>query len=279
MIFESGKKWGVASHIIADAIKDKISHDDFREQALKNKLKEVKSTASAKYVPQFSLKNYILAKANGEKLERTEQMVVDSAREDFGKSKVGGTFLPNICFNAPPTRAQRDLLASVPSAGGYTIADELLPLVEPLTPDAPLLGLVTNVNADSQFQIPRQKTKATATWTDEIGRAIETNIEWDVEAISPRYLRSLSSYSKDLLNQSSTGVEALLRADMRTAINIGLESAILNLSNPAKGILHNPAVTTLVHGRGVIAYDTILQAESAVLSANVAVASQGKPDV
>ena len=84
MIFESGRKWGVASHIIADAIKDKISHYDFREQALKNKLKEVKSTASAKYVPQFSLKNYILAKANGEKLERTEQMVVDSAREDFG---------------------------------------------------------------------------------------------------------------------------------------------------------------------------------------------------
>ena len=43
---------------------------------------------------------FILAKATGEKLEHSEQMCVSAAREDFGKTKDGGVYLPNQLFQS-----------------------------------------------------------------------------------------------------------------------------------------------------------------------------------
>ena len=62
--------------------------------------------------PQFNLSRFILAKATGEKLEHSEQMCVSAAREDFGKTKDGGVYLPNQMFQ--PTTETRSTRPSLP---------------------------------------------------------------------------------------------------------------------------------------------------------------------
>ena len=267
-IYDDGKKWDVPFHKITDAINQRVSYKDFKEQAFLDKCKERKETASARYVPQFNLSRFILAKATGEKLEHAEEMCVASAREDFGKTKDGGIYLPNRCFSPPPKPGQRDLVAGTDSAGGYTISDELLPIIEPLTPDTPILNLVSRIDAKSGFAIPRQTTKPIAEWVTETGQATEQNVVFDQESLNPRSIRCWTSYTIELLQQSSVSVERLVRQDLKTAIDISIESGMLNLSNPQKGLLVDTSIPNLTHIGGQITPDTCLAAEAAVLASN-----------
>ena len=50
-IYEDGKKWAVPFHKITDAIEQRVSYSDFKEQAFIDRCKERKETASARYVP------------------------------------------------------------------------------------------------------------------------------------------------------------------------------------------------------------------------------------
>ena len=267
-IYEDGKKWAVPFHKITDAIEQRVSYIDFKEQAFIDKCKERKETASARYVPQFNLSRFLLAKATGEKLGHAEEMCVSAAREDFGKTKDGGTYLPNRCFSPPLKAGQRDLTADTPSAGGYTIADELLPIIEAITPEAPILNLVSRIDAKSGFAIPRQDTKPIAEWVSEVGQATEQQIVFSQETLTPRPIRCWSSYTIELLQQSSVSVERLVRQDLKTAIDTSIESSMLNLSNPAKGLLFNTSVPNLTHIGGQITPDNCLAAEAAVLQSN-----------
>ena len=287
MIFENGRKWGVQPEKINNAIAQKVSYADFREQSLKDKLKAFRDTASAAYIPEFSLRRFILAKATGEKLEHSQQLCVDAAKEDFGDPEIG-IRLPNECFYPTQTRGQieakRALVAGTDSAGGFTVDEELLPIVEPLSIDAPILSLVTSIKAESMFSLARKTTRTTASWVAETVAPVESNIVFDQVKFSPMYLRSFSSYSKSLVTQSSSSVERLIRADMRSSIDIGLESSILNLSTNNKGLLRDPNIPVVRHNTGVITYDQTLNAEQSIIAANAAVAApsgrlvSGEPD-
>ena len=276
MIFESGRKWGVQSEKINEAIVQKVKFADFRDQALKDKLKSFKNKASAAYIPEFSLRRFILAKATGEKLDHSEQLCVDAAKEDFGSAEVG-IRLPNECFYPTQTRGQieakRALVAGTDSAGGFTVDQELLPIIEPLSIYAPILSLVTNIKADSMFSFPRKTTPTTASWVPETVAPVESSIVFDQVKFSPMYLRSFSSYTKSLVTQSSSSIESLIRADMRSAIDITLESSILTLSTNNKGLLQNPDIPVIRHNTGVITYDQTLAAEQSLVSANVFMAA------
>ena len=267
-IYEDGKKWDVAFEKIMKAIEQKATYAEFKEQAFLDKCKERKETASARYVPQFSLKNYILAKATGETLGHAEQMCVSAAKEDFGATKDGGVHLPNRCFSPPLKPGQRDLTADTPSAGGYTVADEILPIIEPFTPEAPILNLVSRIDAKSNFSIPRQDSKIVAEWVQETGRATEQQVVFSQETLTPRPIRCWSSYTIELLQQSSVSVERLVRQDLKTAIDTSIESGMLTLSNPPKGLLFNTSVPNVTHIGGQITPDNCYAAEAAVLSSN-----------
>ena len=201
---------------------------------------------------------------------------MDAVKEEFGDPEVG-IRLPNECFYPTQTRAQieakRALVAGTDSAGGFTVDQELLPIIEPLSIYAPILSLVTNIKADSMFSFPRKTTRTTASWVAETVAPVESSIVFDQVKFSPMYLRSFSSYTKSLVTQSSSSIERLIRADMRSAIDISLEQSILTLSTNNKGLLRDPNIPVVRHNTGVITYDQTLAAEQSLISSNAAVAA------
>jgi HK97 family phage major capsid protein/HK97 family phage prohead protease len=82
-----------------------------------------------------------------------------------------------------------------------------------------LAGLVGNVD------IPKQTTKTSATWIGEDSSAVQSDIDFGLISLRPKTLAARSEITRRLLNQSSLGVEALVRDDLAKSLALALDYA------------------------------------------------------
>jgi HK97 family phage major capsid protein/HK97 family phage prohead protease len=82
-----------------------------------------------------------------------------------------------------------------------------------------LAGLVGNVD------IPKQTTKTSATWIGEDSSAVQSDVDFGLISLRPKTLAARSEITRRLLNQSSIGVEALVRDDLAKSLALALDYA------------------------------------------------------
>lgn len=135
-----------------------------------------------------------------------------------------------------------------------------------------LSGLVGNV------AIPRQATGAATYWVTEGADITQSEGTFDQVTLTPKTLGTLSMMTRQMLQQGTPDIEALARADMATAIALGIDLAAISGSGSAgqpRGIVNTSGIGAVVGGTNgaAITIDHLIDLETSVATNNADVGS------
>lgn len=144
---------------------------------------------------------------------------------------------------------KRDLNVGTNSAGGFTVATDLLAqdfiellrnaMVLPGLGARMLTGLVGNI------AIPRLSGASTAYWVAESSAPTESQQTFDQVTMAPKTVGAFTDISRKLLLQSSLDIEAMVRQDLATVLGLAIQQAAINGSGTAptpRGILNTSGI-------------------------------------
>lgn len=177
----------------------------------------------------------------------------------------------------------RDLTAGTNTAGGYTVATDLLSgsfiellrnkLLLPGMGAQMLNGLVGNV------AISRATGGSTGYWVAESGAPTESQAAFDQVTMSPKTVGAYSDLSRKLLLQSSIDIERFVQNDLATALALAIQQAAIKGggSNEPTGILGTTGIGSVVGGTNGAAptWANIIDLETQVSAANADVGTLG----
>lgn len=187
-------------------------------------------------------------------------------------------------FYVPTEVQRRDLTVGTPTAGGHTVATNLLTanFIELLRNKMALTGLGAQFLSGlvGNIAIPRQTGGATAYWVAESGAPTESQAAFDQVTMSPKTVGAYSDISRKLLLQSSIDVEGFVRNDLATVLALAIDLAAINgsgASNQPTGILATSGIGDVAGGANGAAptWANIVELESDVAIANADVGSMG----
>jgi len=131
-----------------------------------------------------------------------------------------------------------------------------------------LPGLVGNVD------IPRRSGNSTGYWLANQTTAItQSESTFDQISLSPKNYGVLSKYSRQTLLQATPGIEALVRSDLVSTVNLGVDLAILNGSGSSgqpTGIMQTSGIGSVAGGTNgaAITMENLIKLEEEVLIDN-----------
>lgn len=179
---------------------------------------------------------------------------------------------------------QRTLNAGTPTAGGNTVANDLLAqsfiellrnaIVVRAAGATVLTGLVGN------FDIPKQTGGATATWIGEDDDAGETEGTIGQIGMTPTTVSAFTEYTRRLLLQSSIDIEQFVRNDLAIAIALAVDYAALfgdGTGNQPLGVVKQTGVSVVEAGANGAAptWADIVSLETEIASDNALMGSLG----
>lgn len=173
--------------------------------------------------------------------------------------------------------AYRDLLVGTPTAGGNTVATELLgsSFIDLLRNSMVLdrLGITWLRDLNGNIAIPAATGSATSYWVAESGAPTESQQTVGQVTLTPKTVGAFTDYSRRLLLQSSLDIEAFVRADLAAIIGQAIQLAAINgagASNEPLGILNTSGIGSVAGGANGAAplYDHMVDLESAIAIAN-----------
>lgn len=179
---------------------------------------------------------------------------------------------------------QRDLTAGTDNQGGYSISTDLHPasFVELLQNKCLCLSMgATHLdNLVGNVAIPTQATGATATWEGENDANAESSPTFGQLALSPNRVGTYTEVSKQLLVQSSLGVDNIIRNLLVDSIALAVDYAALHGSgsgNQPLGIAGTSGIGSVVGGADGLAptWAHIVELETDVASANGDIGTMG----
>lgn len=264
------------------AITDGKSIDEFKTIVLEKvyKAKEIETPdpsigMSEKEVAQFSILRAINAILNhswkGAELERDAS---EAVAKRLGKNPQG--------FFVPIDVLKRDLVKGTASAGGYTVATDLLAasFIEMLRNKMIVRSLGATILGGlvGDIAIPKTTGGATAYWVAESGAPTESQQTFGQVALAPKTVGAYTDISRKLLLQSSIDVEGFVRADLATALALAIDLAAINgsgASNQPTGILNTTGIGDVAGGTNGAAptYAHIIELETDVAIANADIGS------
>ena len=187
-------------------------------------------------------------------------------------------------FYVPVEVQKRDLLVGTATAGGNTVATQLLAtnFIDLLRNKMAMTGLGAQflTGLVGQIAIPRQTSGATAYWVAENGAPTESQQAFDQVTMTPRTLGAFTDISRKLLLQSSIAVEGFVRNDITTVIALAIDLAAINgsgASNQPTGILNTAGIGSVAGGTNGLAptWAHIITLETAVAVANANIGNMG----
>ena len=131
-----------------------------------------------------------------------------------------------------------------------------------------LPGLVGNVD------IPRRSGTSTGYWlANETTAITQSESTFDQISLSPKNYGVLSKYSRQTLLQATPGIESLVRSDLVSTVNLGVDLAILNGSGSSgqpTGILQTSGIGSVAGGTNglAISLENLINLEEEVLIDN-----------
>lgn len=204
---------------------------------------------------------------------------------DVMSAPLNGMGMPDIMRNivsrmAGKGYAERDLNITTATAGGHTVATDLLAssFIDMLTNAMVVMQLGTTMLKDlnGNVAIPRQTSGATAFWVAENAATTESQQAFDQVTLSPKTVGAFTDYSRQLLLQSSIDVEGFIRMDLARTLALAIDLAAINgsgASNQPRGIINTSGIGSVAGGANGLAptWDHIVDLESAVANVNAAV--------
>lgn len=89
------------------------------------------------------------------------------------------------------------------------------------------LGVRVLGNLTGNVDIPRHGSGLSAAWVNENEAIPESAMEFDSVSLTPRHVGAISSWSRQLAQQSNPSIEALLRDDLAHVIGAAVDRAII----------------------------------------------------
>ena len=186
-----------------------------------------------------------------------EREVSDSIAKVLGRD-TGGIFVPTMepLFRLTPQEIQkRALYTGASGAGGATVATELVSFLDVLRPAVKLFKLGTEFmgGMTSNFSIPKMLTDSDFNWVGENPGADNTDIDPTFSQVqfTPKTATGSTSWSRQLLIQSSIDVEAKVRNSLVQRAAIAIDKAGIQGSgsaNQPKGVLSATGVSVIALG-------------------------------
>ena len=220
---------------------------------------------SQKETRQFSIVRAVNALATGDWSKAGfEREMSDAQGQKLGKQATGFYL---------PSDVQRDLTVGTATAGGHTVATDLLSgsFIDMLRNRMTVmdLGATMMTGLNGNVAVPRQTGGATAYWVAESGAVTESAAAFDQVSMTPKTVGAFSDISRKLLLQSSIDVEAFVRNELATTLALEIDRAAINgsgSSNQPTGILNVSGIGSVVGGTNGAAPDwaDIVDLESAV---------------
>lgn len=199
---------------------------------------------------------------------------------DVGGEAVNAVTRAVLARMGPRGYAQRDLTVGVATAGGHTVATDLLAssFIDLLVNQMLLMTLGTTMLRDlnGNVAIPRQTGGATAYWLAESGAPTESAQAFDQVTLSPKTVGAFSDYSRQLLLQSSLDVEGFVRMDLARTLALAIDLAGIagsGAANQPRGIINTVGIGSVAGGTNGLApaYSHIVDLETAVANPNAAI--------
>ena len=253
-ILAIGEKFNVIE-LAKRAVSEGKSIDEFRAVVLEEvfKAKKVESPdpnigMSDKDIRNFSFVRVIRALAQNDwSIAPFEKEASDAVAKKLNRT-------PQGCF-IPYDVMTRDLTKGTPSAGGYTVATELLSaqFIELLRNKMVVRQLGARVLGGlvGDIAIPSQTGGATAYWVTEGNAPTESQQTFGQVPLTPKTVGAYTDISRKLLLQSSIDVEAFVRADLATILALAIDAAAINGSSTSgqpTGILNTTGIGSVECG-------------------------------
>ena len=247
------------------AIAEGISVDEFRKQALDSLVSGEFTPAdespeigmTERDIEEFSLLRAIRAQVSGDWSDAGLELECSRAVAEKLGREPQGFFLPYDWQKARLTDAQRDMVVGTPSAGGYTVATNLLAasFIEMLRHRMMVRRLGARVMGGlvGDIAIPKQTGGATAYWVAESGSPTESQQTLAQVAMTPHTLGAFTDISRKLLIQSSIDVEQFVKADLAKTVALAIDLAAINgsgASNQPLGILNTTGIGSTTYANG-----------------------------
>ena len=180
--------------------------------------------------------------------------------------------------------AQRDLLVGTATAGGNTVATDLLSgsFIDLLRNKMVVMGLGTQMLTGLQgnVAIPRQTGGASAFWVNENAAPTESEATFGQVTMSPRTVGAFTDISRKLLLQSSIDVQSFVTRDIATALSLEIDRVCIHGTGTApqpRGIVATSGIGSVAGGANGAAptYSHIVDLETAVSQVNADVGTMG----
>lgn len=208
-----------------------------------------------------------------------EREVSDAAAQKAGRTARGFMVPPDVLGAAtmriPRRMMARDLTVGTATAGGHTVATELLAASfidmlrnrsAAMSAGATVLnGLVGNI------AIPRQTSGATAYWVPESSAPTESQQAFDQVTMSPKTVGAFTDYSRKLLIQSSIDVENFVRTDLAKIIALEVDRVALygtGSSNQPMGVKNTTGINTKDFAAAAPTFAEVVDMETQVATDN-----------
>lgn len=192
-------------------------------------------------------------------------------------SKAGAMRIPLDVLRTNVHGEQRDLAVGTATAGGHTVATDLMSgsFIELLRNRLalPQLGARFMTDLNGNIAIPRQTGGATAYWVGEGAAPTESQQAFDQVALSPKTVAAFTDMTRQLLLQSSIDVEAFVRFDLATQLALAIDFAAINgsgSSNQPRGVLNQSGIGSVAGGTNGAApsWANIVGLETVLTNAN-----------
>lgn len=264
--------------LAAEALRNGKSVEEFKQMMLEKVASAPQPTAeigmTEKEVRRFSFLRAINALANPGDRQAQEAAAFEREASEAVAKVVGR---PSRGFYIPLEVQKRDLVAGTPSAGGYTVATNLLTggFIDMLLNSMALtrLGVRYLTGLVGNIAIPRQVGGTTAYWVAESGAPTESQPAFDQITMSPKTVGAFTDISRKLLLQSSLDMEAFVRRDIATQIALEIDRAAIagtGASNQPLGIINTSGIGVVIGGTNGAAptWAHLVQLETLIASAN-----------
>lgn len=273
------------AELAMSAIQRGLTVEQFQAEAIRHLATQPVPDASIgltrEEAKRFSFVRALNALANPTNRKAQEEAAFEREASDAFGSQLGrsaqGLFVPIEVQT-------RDLVVGTPTAGGNTVATNLLAanFVELLRNKLALTGMGAQFLSGlvGQIAIPRQTSGATSYWVAESGAPTESQQAFDQVTMTPKTVGAFTDISRKLLLQSSMDVEGFVRNDLATVLALAIDLAAINGSgsnNQPTGILNTSGIGSVAGGTNGLAptWAHMVDLESQVAVANADVATMG----
>lgn len=266
------------------AIEDAETLEESQKRAAGNRYSRRQQEREKKDVANYSFTRSVSSLMNKQPLDGFEaemhQEGQKEARDESVQLHGGGIVIPRMILDPNPEK--RDMVAGTATAGGNAIATDLGDFINYLYNSLVLtqLGADFMTGLVGNISFPTETAVASATWEGENDENAESAPTVGKLTMTPKRLGTFTNVSNQLLQQTSPSIEARIRRQLVTAIQLGIEAAAINGSGTGAiptGILNTSGIGSVAGGTdgSAISWNDMIDLESAVAVANADIGKLG----